>query len=65
MMQAAQEEADGGMTPLEERLARDEFEARIDGLRKEIEADQARDTLHILLKYQSDITKAAKELATT
>ncbi|MBA3653838.1 MAG: MoxR family ATPase [Actinobacteria bacterium] len=29
-----------------------------------IDADQARDTLHVLLKYQSDITKAAKELAT-
>jgi uncharacterized protein with von Willebrand factor type A (vWA) domain len=39
MLQQAQEEADGGMTPLEERLARDEFEARIDGLRKEIEAE--------------------------
>ena len=39
MLQAAQEEADGGMTSLEERLARDEFEARIDGLRKEIEAE--------------------------
>jgi uncharacterized protein with von Willebrand factor type A (vWA) domain len=39
MLQQAQDEADGGMTPLEERLARDEFEARIDGLRKEIEAE--------------------------
>ncbi len=39
MLQQAQETADGGMTPLEERLARDEFEARIDGLRKEIEAE--------------------------
>jgi MoxR-like ATPase len=29
-----------------------------------IDEEQARDTLHILLKYQSDITKAAKELAT-
>jgi MoxR-like ATPase len=28
-----------------------------------IDEDQARDTLHILLKYQSDIAKAAKELA--
>ncbi|MBM3718099.1 MAG: MoxR family ATPase [Actinobacteria bacterium] len=28
-----------------------------------IEAEQAKETLHILLKYQSDITKAAKELA--
>jgi uncharacterized protein len=39
MLQAAQQEADGGMTSLEERLARDEFEARIDTLRKEIEAE--------------------------
>src|SRR5438309_5550781 len=29
-----------------------------------IDADQARETLHILLKYQSDIAKAAKELST-
>ncbi len=28
-----------------------------------IEADQAKQTLHILLKYQSDIAKAAKELS--
>jgi MoxR-like ATPase len=28
-----------------------------------VDAGQARDTLHILLKYQSDIVKAAKELA--
>jgi MoxR-like ATPase len=28
-----------------------------------IDADQAKSTLHILLKYQSDITKAAKELS--
>jgi MoxR-like ATPase len=28
-----------------------------------IDAEQAKETLHILLKYQSDITKAAKELA--
>src|SRR5205807_9053833 len=39
MMGAAQREADGGMTPLEERLAKDEFESRIDKLRKEIEAE--------------------------
>ena len=39
LMQTAQNEADGGMTPLEERLARDEYEARIDKLRKEIEAE--------------------------
>ncbi len=29
-----------------------------------IDAEQAKDTLHILLKYQSDIAKAAKELST-
>jgi MoxR-like ATPase len=28
-----------------------------------VEAQQAKETLHILLKYQSDITKAAKELS--
>ena len=28
-----------------------------------IEAEQAKETLHILLKYQTDITKAAKELS--
>src|SRR5438128_2152637 len=39
MMDAAAQQADGGMTPLEERLARDEYEARIDMLRKEIEAE--------------------------
>jgi MoxR-like ATPase len=31
---------------------------------QDIDAEQAKDTLHILLKYQSDITKAAKELST-
>jgi MoxR-like ATPase len=30
-----------------------------------IDAEEAKQTLHILLKYQSDITKAAKELSTT
>jgi MoxR-like ATPase len=30
-----------------------------------IDADQAKETLHILLKYQSDITKATKELSDT
>src|SRR4051812_3140043 len=39
MMEAAQEEADGGMTDLEERLARDEYETRLDRLRKEVEAE--------------------------
>jgi len=29
-----------------------------------IDATQAKETLHVLLKYQSDITKAAKELST-
>ena len=28
-----------------------------------IDAEQARDTLHILLKYRADIDRAAKELA--
>jgi MoxR-like ATPase len=32
---------------------------------KEVDAEQAKDTLHILLKYQSDIAKAEKELSTT
>ena len=39
MMETAQNEADGGLTPLEERLAHDEYEARIDKLRKEVEAE--------------------------
>ncbi len=39
MLQAAQEQAEGGLTPLEERLERDEYESRIDMLRKEIEAE--------------------------
>ncbi|HEX5265730.1 MAG TPA: VWA domain-containing protein [Acidimicrobiales bacterium] len=39
LMEAAQEEADGGLTPLEERLTRDEYEIRIDQLRKEVEAE--------------------------
>jgi uncharacterized protein with von Willebrand factor type A (vWA) domain len=39
MMETAQNEADGGMTPLEERLAHDEYDARIDKLRKEVEAE--------------------------
>ncbi|MDQ1375151.1 MAG: hypothetical protein QOJ09_2489 [Actinomycetota bacterium] len=30
---------------------------------KDVDADQAKDTLHILLKYQTDIAKAAKELS--
>jgi uncharacterized protein with von Willebrand factor type A (vWA) domain len=39
LMQQAQDESDGGLTPLEERLTQDEFESRIDKLRKEIEAE--------------------------
>src|SRR5438105_914403 len=39
LMQEAQDQADGGMTDLEERLARDEYEDRIDKLKKEIEAE--------------------------
>jgi uncharacterized protein with von Willebrand factor type A (vWA) domain len=38
LMAATREKADG-LTPLEERLERDEFEARIDRLKKEIEAE--------------------------
>jgi MoxR-like ATPase len=30
---------------------------------KDVDADQAKETLHILLKYQSDIAKATKELS--
>jgi len=39
MMEAERSQADGGLTPLEERLAKDEFESRVDKLRKEIEAE--------------------------
>src|SRR5579884_1625794 len=39
LMQAAEEEAEGGLTTLEERLVRDEYEIRIDQLRKEVEAE--------------------------
>ncbi len=39
LMQQAQNEADGGMTALEERLTRDEYEDRIDKLKKEVEAE--------------------------
>ena len=39
LMEAAKEEADGGLTPLEERLLKDEYELRIDQLRKEVEAE--------------------------
>src|SRR5688572_29268814 len=39
LMQQAREDACQPLTPLEERLERDEYEARIDQLRKEIEAE--------------------------
>ena len=39
LMQEAQNDADGGMTDLEERLTRDEYEDRIDKMKKEIEAE--------------------------
>ena len=39
LMAESQENADGGMTPLEERLIKDEYEHRIDQLKKEIEAE--------------------------
>src|SRR5438132_6981057 len=39
LMQDARESAGGELTSLEERLERDEFQARIDQLRKEIEAE--------------------------
>jgi uncharacterized protein with von Willebrand factor type A (vWA) domain len=37
LMEAARQDAPEGLTPLEERLARDEFQSRLDRLRKEIE----------------------------
>jgi uncharacterized protein len=39
LLEQAQNDADGGMTELEERLTRDEYESRIDQLKKEIEAE--------------------------
>ena len=39
LMEAARQEVQGGLTPLEERLMRDEYELRIDQLRKEVEAE--------------------------
>jgi len=39
LMGEAREQADTDLTPLEERLEKDEYEARIDKLRKEIEAE--------------------------
>src|SRR6185295_7742477 len=39
LMEAARQEVGGDMTALEERLERDEFETRIEQLKKEIEAE--------------------------
>ena len=39
MMQSAREKAPGELTDLEERLAKEEYEARLDSLRREIEAE--------------------------
>jgi uncharacterized protein len=39
LMQESREQAEDALTPLEERLERDEYESRIDHLRKEIEAE--------------------------
>ncbi len=39
LMEQARDNDDDGMTPFEERLERDEYEARIEKLRKEIEAE--------------------------
>ncbi|MGH9300252.1 MAG: vWA domain-containing protein [Acidimicrobiales bacterium] len=39
LMDSARQEASGGLTTLEERLALDEFEVRIDRLKKEVEAE--------------------------
>jgi uncharacterized protein len=39
LMQQAREQAPEPLTPLEERLERDEYESRVDQLRKEIEAE--------------------------
>ena len=39
LLREAQDETDGGLTSLEERLAKDEFETRINHLRQEIEAE--------------------------
>jgi uncharacterized protein with von Willebrand factor type A (vWA) domain len=42
LLQAAQDDADGPLTPLEERLARDEYSARLDRLRAEVDAEVRR-----------------------
>ncbi len=42
LMEAGRRQAEGVLTPLEERLARDEYQARIDSLRREVEAEVRR-----------------------
>ncbi|MDP9069867.1 MAG: VWA domain-containing protein, partial [Actinomycetota bacterium] len=42
LLLAAQHEADGALTPLEERLARDEYESRLSALRQEVDAEVRR-----------------------
>jgi uncharacterized protein with von Willebrand factor type A (vWA) domain len=39
LMEASREQADGELTPLEERLEHDEYESRIERFKKEIEAE--------------------------
>lgn len=39
LLEASEKDAPDGLTPLEQRLERDEFESRIDRLKKEIEAE--------------------------
>ena len=39
LMQASRDGADEGLTPLEERLERDEFQGRIEGFKEEVEAE--------------------------
>ncbi len=39
LMDAAHTQAEGGLTSLQDRLARDEYQARIDSLRQEVEAE--------------------------
>jgi uncharacterized protein with von Willebrand factor type A (vWA) domain len=42
LLRTAQHEADGPLTALEERLARDEYAARLDGLRREVDLEVRR-----------------------
>jgi len=39
LLKEAQDTADGGLTPLEQRLAKDEYETRLNHLRQEVEAE--------------------------